>query len=180
MKCINIFGVFVLACLFSCTSTRKLDHHCFRFQSYNRSLDLIFENRSTCKLENIFYCDDLDRNVRKISIVCDYRRVHDTLFLKNVNCKNFDCQYPPFVDIPYQNSKNCAFLNQDARFDKNINSLYDGDHTPEFSKYGVIPNIDIDTAYIFKNKIVLCKMNEGYYRCFVFTKYKKALSGDND
>jgi hypothetical protein len=143
----------------------------FMNESINRKLVLSFSNDSTCTFKNIFNCEDIDDEYKNISINATYKRDFNTIIVTNKLCKTDDCVLAPKIEIPIQKSKKCDFLNEDYRKDKII---FDGRHIKsKFHEYGIIPNIDIDTIYIYKNKIILLKVIDNVNRGFIFKGISK-------
>jgi len=163
MKTTSILLVFILLIAVSCNTTKELVGKSFKYKSKKRTLELIFENDSICKLKNTFYCNDIDINVKELTIICRYKRINDTLYLRNINCKQDTCKYGLIISIPPQHCKQCSFLNEENR----THPITIGpNYSTDYQKYGLVPNIDIDTLYVVKNKIFLYKhenkMNIGF------------------
>jgi hypothetical protein len=151
--------------LVSCSITSNITDKTFYYKSKKRTLSLIFENDSICKLRNVFKCNDVDASIKEIIVACKYKRNADSLFLRNVKCDN-NCKFDPFIEIPPQISSKCSFLN--ARKARNNISI-GPNYLTDYQKYGLIPNIDIDTLFIIKNKtIVLFKEGKGISSAFTF------------
>ena len=145
--------------------SKDISNNTFKYKSKRRAMQLVFENDTICRLVNIFHCNDIDSEVKKLTTTCTYRRNGDTIFVRNINCKSDDCNYDLMWDIPIQESKKCGFLNLANRSsEKNIGPNY----LTDYQKYGIVPNIDIDTLYIIKNKIFLNKQNEEMRISFLF------------
>jgi hypothetical protein len=154
MKKIIIILTAVLA-TFSCSSIKQIAGKKFSYASPNRKLLLSFENDSLCSFKNIFYCDDIDSKYKEITIRASYKRQSNMIIIRNVTCKDNTCKFPSNIDIPIQESNKCVFLNKENRDSKMI---FDGrKYQSDYHKYGLVPNIDIDTMYIYKNKITLIK-----------------------
>jgi len=149
----------------SCNTTKDLTHKTFSYQSKRRTLQLTFKNDSICTFKNIFHCNDIDKGIKELVITCKYKRVHDTIYLKNIECKSDSCNYSLTADIPIQNCKQCSFLNKENR--SRVFTIGPS-YITEYQKHGLIPNIDIDTLYVIKNKILLSKHDERMSVLFVF------------
>jgi hypothetical protein len=157
-------SILVSLILFSCGVSKELSDTTFKYKSKKRTLQLVFENNSICRLENIFHCNDIESNIKELVATCTYKRVGDTIFLRNIDCNN-DCNYDLIRDIPPQESKECDFLRLEKRERKvTIGPSY----LTDYQKYGLVPNIDIDTLYVIKNKIFLNKQNKGMSISFIF------------
>ncbi|MFP9112972.1 hypothetical protein ACLI1A_03465 [Flavobacterium sp. RHBU_3] len=153
MKKIMIFTALVI--FYSCSTTNKISGKKYIYQSLNRELILSFENDTACTLKNIFYCDDIDIHYKEITIKTTYRKEKDIIILKNINCMENKCVFPPTIDILIQVSKNCDFLNIENREPKKI---FDGrTYQSKYYEYGSVPNIDIDTLYVYKEQFTLVK-----------------------
>lgn len=151
--------------LLSCNATKRLIGKTYVYRSKKRTLSLIFENDTICKLKNTFHCKDIDIEIRELVIICKYQRINNKIFLKNLKCKSDTCNYGLSVSIPIQNSKKCDFLNEEHRIKRNtIGPKF----TSKYDKYGLIPAIDIDTLYVQKNKIILYKQDRNESIGFVF------------
>jgi hypothetical protein len=159
-------SILIILIFVSCKTTKHLAGKTFNYNSKKRTLQLIFDNDSICRLRNVFYCNDIDEKLKEITIHCQYERLYDTLYVKNINCGNDDsCKYDLFYSIPPQISKQCSFLSEEKRANiKGIGPKY----LTDYEKYGLVPNIDIDTLYIVKNRIILMKHNENLNFWFVF------------
>ena len=152
-KTVIIFTVILTA--FSCSSIKEIAGKKFSYTSPNRKLLLSFENDSLCSIKNIFYCDDIDNKFKEISIKATYKRQSNMIIVRNITCKDNFCKYPSNIDIPVQESTKCIFLNKDNR---EFKMIFDGrKYQSDYHKFGLVPNIDIDTMYIYKNKITLIK-----------------------
>ena len=127
----------------------------YSYKSKKRTLELVFENDSICRLENTFHCDDVDSEIQKITISCVYNRVEDVIYIQNLDCVNDNCEYDIWVNFPFQNSKPCSFLNEEHREKRQLR--IGPNYSTEYHKYGLVPNIDIDTLYVIKNKIIFYK-----------------------
>lgn len=161
MICLLLF-FFVIA---SCSVTKNLGGRTFNYKSKKRTLQLIFDNDSICRLKNTFHCNDIDLDIKELITTCKYKRVNDRIYLTNIDCKSDSCEYDLIINIPIQNSKECDFLNKEYRTHKNT---IGPNYTTEFKKYGSIPQIDIDTLYIQKNKILLYKQKGKESIGFIF------------
>lgn len=148
----------------SCRMTKDLANKSFTYKSKKRTLELVFDSDSTCRLINTFHCDDIDLEIREIVTDCSYNRVGDKVFLRNVNCKTDTCEYDLYMELPIQNSVECEFLNENSRLQNAIGPKYSTD----YKENGAYPLIDNDTLQILKNKIVLYKQNGVESIGFVF------------
>jgi hypothetical protein len=89
--------------------------------------------------------------------MCKYKKTNEMVILKNINCKSDSCINVFTIDIPPQTSKKCNFLNEEKR----IRRFAIGPSYPTaYEKYGLVPDIDIDTAIIIKNKLIFFKQKE--------------------
>jgi hypothetical protein len=150
-----LFLLTIVLILYSCSTTKGIAGKKFIYESPNRELLLFFENDSLCSIKNTFYCDDIDDKYREIVIKATYKKKSNMIIIKNIDCKDNTCQFPPNIDIPIQTSNKCLFLNKENRNEKTI---FDGrTFQSDYHKYGLVPNIDIDTMYIYKNQITLVK-----------------------
>jgi hypothetical protein len=157
-----IFAIFILG---ACHSTKELNGKTFRYESQKRTLAVIFNSDSTCVLKNTFHCNDVSKDVKEIMISCTYRRVDDIIYIRNVNCSDDNCKYDLTVPIPPQESEQCGFLSDDARKSR----MTIGPNYPTaYEKLGSVPNVDIDTLWIIKNRIVLSKKDSRRNIGFVF------------
>jgi hypothetical protein len=164
MKAISIL-ILASLILIACNATKELGCKAFKYKSKKRSLELIFDNDSICRLKNTFYCTDIDLNIRELTTVCRYKRINDTLYLQNINCKKDSCNYDLTVSIPPQQSKQCPFLNENER---KRGMSFGPNYSTDYQKYGLVPNIDIDTLYVVKNKIILYKQDMKTSIGFIF------------
>ena len=156
----------VVLITFSCASIKQIAGKNFSYTSPNRELLLSFENDSLCSIKNIFYCDDIENKYKEITIKATYKRQSNMIIIRNVTCKDDTCKFSTNINIPIQESNKCAFLNKAHRESKMI---FDGrKYQSDYHKYGLIPNIDIDTMYIYKNKITLIKKIENGNFGFIF------------
>ncbi|MEN6501952.1 MAG: hypothetical protein ABFC55_06210 [Tenuifilaceae bacterium] len=164
MKAVHklILASLVLA---SCSIPKDLSNSTFKYKSKKRTLQLVFVNESICRLENIFHCNDIESDVKELTTICTYRRNGDTIFLKNINCENSDCNYGLIREIAPQESKQCDFLNSEKRGRR---VTVGPNYLTDYQKYGLVPNIDIDTLYVIKNKIFFNKQNKGMSVSFIF------------
>ena len=164
MKKIVVFTIIIIT--FSCKSIKEITGKKFIYSSPNRELLLSFENDTLCNIKNIFQCDDIENKYKEITIKATYKRVSNMIILKNVICKGDNCNLPQYIDIPFQTSNKCFFLNKENR---NGKLIFDGrEYQSNYYKYGLVPNIDIDTMYIYKNKITLIKKVKNGNFGFVF------------
>jgi hypothetical protein len=145
----------VLVFAFSCSSVKNLKGEKFIYKSQNRELLLTFSSDSVCTIKNTFFCDKIDDKFREITINATYKKQGNMIIIKNINCKNNDCVYPPSIEIPVQENSDCVFLNNEGRKNKTV---FDGKtYQNDYHKYGLVPNIDIDTMYISERKIIFTK-----------------------
>lgn len=158
---------YIIVCflLVSCSVIRDIEGNTYIYESKRRTLQLFFENDTICKLKNIFHCADIDSKFKELTNVCMYRRVADTIFLRNMNCKNDSCEYDLILDIPIQNSKNCSFLNKKSRTKQ---LMFGPNYITEYQKYGLVPKIDIDTIHILKRRMILYKQKGRNSIGFIF------------
>jgi hypothetical protein len=163
----NILNIIYLVIMLfeACNTSEKLANKTFSYKSKHRLLEFVFNNDSICTLKNTFYCKKIDSNIEEISSVCKYKRSFDTIYFKNIDCKSNDCIYDLFRQIPSQQSTECSFLTKKER---DINVRIGGNYVKEFDKFGLIPNIDIDTAYIIKGKILFFKGDKEHSMTFIF------------
>lgn len=154
--------------VFSCDSTRTINDSTFRYRSKKRNLRLIFGSDSTGKLVNVFRCRQIDDEVRSITFSFIYKRSVDTIFIRNTKCEKEDsCLYDPFFEVPPQSDCRCSFLSKENRF----RSFFVGPrYMTDFEKYGLIPNIDIDTLYFLKGRKLFLMKNSsnGFYIHYLF------------
>ncbi len=152
----KILFLFTIALiLYSCSTIKDISGKKFTYRSPNRELLLYFENDSLCSLKNIFYCDDIDNKYKEITIKATYKKQSNMIIMKNIVCKDNACEFSPNIDIPIQMSNKCIFLNKESR---NGKTTFDGrTYQSDYHKYGLVPNIDIDTMYINKNQIIFVK-----------------------
>ena len=151
--------------LSGCSPIKNLPGETFSYKSKKRTLDLIFENDSTCKLINTFKCKDIDPEIQQIIINCKYKRIGDTIILSNIKCLE-NIYNEIFIDLPIQESCKCEFLNKENRGN---DDFYVGPrYITDYQKYGIIPNIDIDTLYIINREIILVKYSESMSIGFTF------------
>jgi len=163
-KIVLIYSLLFL--LVSCSSLKVISGKKFKFNSNNRELILHFENDSLCILKNTFYCDDIEEQYKEIIVKSKYERRGDSIFLKNINCKQDDCNFSTIIEIPIQNSLSCDFLNEESRQSK---VLFDGrSYKTKYHEFGLVPNVDIDTLYINKKSIIFVKKIKNGNFGFVF------------
>lgn len=153
--------------LASCSATKDLSGNVYTYNSKNRTLQLIFDTESTCRIKNIFHCDDIDQNIKEISMDCKYERIDNKIIIRNVTCKSDSCDYGLIYDIPIQNSVQCDFLNENHRRKEN---LFGPNYATEYKKHGYVPIIDVDTLFVKDNKIVFYKQNEKESIGYIFKK----------
>jgi hypothetical protein len=151
--------------MFSCNTINNLKGNSYTYKSYKRTLILSFYNDSTCSLKNIFNCRDLDLRLRETTITARYNKIGDTLYLKNVDCKSDACSKPLTVSYPLTENKDCFFLSANS---KKRNAKFGPNYKSEFEKFAIVPNIDIDTLYIIKNKLILYKREGQQNIGFIF------------
>ena len=112
----NIYIILIVFLSFiSCINTKDLGGKSFSYKSKKRTLELVFENDSICRLQNTFHCNDINSEKKKITINCQYKRIKDTIYLRNLDCKDDNCMYDLTINIPVQDSKSCSFLNEEYR-----------------------------------------------------------------
>lgn len=160
---------FILSFLFvSCYSSKTLNDSIFLYRSKKRSLSINLENDSIGKMINVFKCRKIDEEVRTTISFFTYTRSLDTIFIRNINCETEDsCLYNPFYIVPPQLDCRCRFLSKEKRINSNgIGPRY----ITEFEKYGLIPNIDIDTLYLLKSReLLLVKSRiDNFYIHYIF------------
>ena len=165
----KFFYFFLLSFLFvSCYSSRMLNDSTFRYRSKKRSLCISLGNDSVGKLTNVFRCRKIDEEVRTITTVFTYTRSVDTIFIKNIKCeKENNCLYDAFHVVPPQLVSRCRFLSNEKRIiSKGIGPRY----ITEFEKYGLIPNIDIDTLYLLKSRklLLMKRRSDDFYVHYFF------------
>lgn len=167
MKKILVALVIVMT-LVCCSSAKRVSGSKFIYKSLNRELVLSFDNDSLCSLTNTFHCDDIDNKYKEIVVKAFYERRQDIIILKNVSCVKEDCKYSSNIDIPIQQSIKCSFLDSDGRTKKEV---FDGrTYQSDYYKFGLVPNIDIDTLYIHNNEVTLIKKIDRGNFGFVFKK----------
>jgi hypothetical protein len=159
---LKIIVITLLLVVVSCASIKELPKNKYVYKSKNRTLEMYFKDSSTCVLKNTFECPDIDPNFKNITIECNYLRKGDTIFLNSKNLNNSGNLY---LDIPPQESINCDFLNKEKRHRA---SSVAPSYATDYDKYGLVPNINQDTLYIIKNKIVLFKKNKNRSIGFIF------------
>jgi len=157
--------VFIAIVMVSCSTIKNIGGNTYKYKSEKRTLELSFENGSICRLKNTFFCMDIAPNVREITIICNYKRNGDTIFLRNIDCNSDTCKKALTISIPPQESSECFFLSSSSR---KRNTTFAPDYATEYEKYGLIPNIDIDTLYVVKNKIILYKRDSLTNVGFIF------------
>jgi len=168
MKLINLSYIIILM-VFSCTScnvTKDLTGRTFSYHLKHRRIQLIFDNDSICRYVNTFQCNDIEPKYKKISIECRYRRVDQMLILKNIDCASDSCKKSNLIDIPPQESTKCFYLNDVKR---NSGLSIGPSYVTDRQRYGLVPNIDIDTFYISKSHLIFIKpIYEGAYLTLIF------------
>src|SRR4030042_2897287 len=109
-----------------------------------------------CRFINTFHCKEINSEFKEITITCRYTKLDDLIILKNMECKSDSCVYEYIIKIPPQNSKKCSFLNEESR--KGPSGIVIGpSYMTDYERYGFIPNIDIDTLYVVKNRLIMIK-----------------------
>jgi hypothetical protein len=162
---VTIAFILISLLFYSCDITKELNNSSYSYKSKKRTLRLVFSNDSICRIENIFHCNDIDLDIKELTTTCIYKRIGNTIILKNVNYQK-DSIFNLYLNIPPQESNKCSFLNSDKRMHSSIGPNY----PTEYEKYGLVPNIDIDTLLISKNRIILIKPSQLINLCFVFKK----------
>lgn len=158
------FGLFALFVCMACHPVKELTDRTYKFESNKRTLSITFNDDSTCVLQNTFHCSDIDANVREIAIRCRFQQVGDRIYLRNLDCQDDNCRHNLTVDIPPQQSSKCDFLSDNSRRSVPFSPKYNS----QYEKFGLVPDIDIDTLYIIKNKIILTKAESGKSVGFIF------------
>lgn len=157
---------YVLVFTFSCSSSKELKGKKFIYKSQNRELLLTFSSNSMCSIKNTFFCDDVEDKFKEITVNATYKIQGNMIILKNITCKDDSCIYQQNIEIPIQKSSNCSFLNNEGR---NSKTVFDGrTYQSDYHKYGLVPNIDIDTMHISNGKIILIKKNNNGNFGFIF------------
>lgn len=159
---LKITAITLVFIVVSCASIKELPNNKFVYKSKSRTLEVYFKDSTTCILKNTFECPDVDPNFKNITIDCNYLRKGDTIFLSNKKPNNNESLY---LDIPPQESNKCDFLNKEKR--ERVFSIGPS-YATDYDKYGLVPNINQDTLYIVKNKVVLFKKNKIQSIGFVF------------
>jgi hypothetical protein len=157
--------IFAMLILGACHSTKELSGKTFNYESQRRTLAVIFNSDSTCVLKNTFHCNDVSQAIKEIMISCTYQRIDDVIYIRNVNCTDDNCKYDLTIAIPPQDSEQCGFLSDDARKSR---ITIGPNYATAYEKFGLVPNIDIDTLRIVKNKIMLFKKGAERNVGFVF------------
>lgn len=141
-----IINVFTL-----CISKKENNYY---FKSKKRVLELNFLNDSICIYKNTFSCKDIDSNIRVIEIQCKYIKNEDFIILENLNCNNANSFY---IEYSPQKSNDCKFLNKNNINENQIK--FGGQHTISDNYISsLIPNIDVDTLYIYNKRLFLLKI----------------------
>ena len=161
----NLTTIILVTILLSCNTIKNLSGTTYKYSSKNRTLELIFVDSRFCKLKNTFHCNDLKPEIKEITIHCEYQKRGDTIFLKNVNCTTDTCKKEITISIPPQESIPCYFLNNNSR---SLNVKFGPAYATSYQKYGLVPNIDIDTLYINRKKILLYKRESLINVGFIF------------
>jgi len=161
MKFLRLINVIVFTSIttVSCNISQDLAGKSFNSYQKHRRVQLIFDNDSICRFKNTFNCNDIDPKFREITIICRYEKVDKMLILKNIDCKSDSCKKSFTIDIPPQKSTQCDFLNEDKR----TRVFTIGPNYPTaYERYGLVPNIDIDTVFIVKNKLLFIKNKQNW------------------
>ncbi|GGF11776.1 hypothetical protein SAMN05443634_10313 [Chishuiella changwenlii] len=148
--------------LSNCNTSINIPKNKFVYKSKNRTLEVYFKDDNSCLITNTFHCPDIDENYKIIKMEFDYLRKGDTIFLNN---KNPSYEEGLYLKIPEQESEKCDFLNKEKRerYGKFVPT-----YSTDFEKYGIVPNLNIDTLYIIKNKITFFKKNSTQSIGFIF------------
>ena len=149
----------------ACVFPQDLANKTYVYRSKKRTLTLFFENDSICRLRNVFRCNDIDEKYREVITICRYKKNDDLIYLRNIECKDDNCNYGLALNIPIQNSVQCNFLNKEHR---RMGNVIAPNYITDYRKFGLIPAIDIDTLYIKKNKIMLYKQYDKESIGFIF------------
>ena len=159
---LGITAISFLFIVVSCASIKGLSNNKYVYKSKNRTLEIYFKDNSTGVLTNTFECPDIEPKFKILTFEYTYLRKGDTIFLNNINSDNNENLY---LDIPPQESNMCDFLNMENRKrDSNVGPSY----ATDYEKYGLVPNLNQDTLYIVKNKIVFFKKNKNQSIGFIF------------
>jgi hypothetical protein len=119
-------------------------------------MKLIFVNDSLLSLTHTYRCPCLDPDVKDIKQICTYKTSGDSIFVKNIRCKGDPCKFDPKFNIPIQDCRECWFLSAKAREQDPMN--YIGPyHYTGYDKFGVVPQIDVDTFYFSHKRIFIIK-----------------------
>jgi hypothetical protein len=149
----------------NCSINRKICGETYTAKTKSRIARLKFDNDSICRFVNTFKCNDIDSKYKEITITCKYQKLDNLIILRNEKCKCDSCNFDFTIDIPPQESKKCFFLNDESR---KVNFSIGPTYLNAYEKYGFIPNIDIDTVYIVKNKLIFIKQNSWRSIGFIF------------
>jgi hypothetical protein len=149
-----ILLIFSCALINACYIDKNLAGKTFVSKTKDRIAQLKFDNDSVCHFINTFQCNDIDPKYKEIIISCRYIKSDSFIILRNDKCKSDTCKYNLTIDIPPQESKKCYFLNAKSR---ESHFIIGPSYMTAYEKYGFIPNIDIDTVYIFRNKLYFFK-----------------------
>jgi hypothetical protein len=153
---IRLILLISLSILVSACSIKVISGKTFNAKTKNRIAQLKFDNDSTCHFINTFLCNDIDPKIKQIIITCRYKRQDNLILLRNMECKSDSCNFAFTIDIPIQESKKCNFLNNESR--KVLNSA-GPNYLNTYEEFGFVPNIDIDTVYIVRNRLIFVKQN---------------------
>ena len=159
--------ILIILLLFSCKVPKGLNNRTYSYESKKRTLRLVFSNDSICRMENIFHCNDIDQDIKELTTTCIYKKIGDKIILRNINYQK-DSSDNQYIYIPPQESIKCSFLNADKREHPRIGPNYFN----QYEKYGLVPNIGIDTLIMYKNKILLIKPGKLMNIGFIFKKCK--------
>lgn len=156
----------ISAIIISCSSNMNLCDSTYIYKSKNRCLELFFTD-SIFYYQNYFKCNDIDTVLRRTIIWGYYKQNEDTIFLRNSDCLFDTCTYSMEFEYKKQHSRDCQFLNIE-RFDTNI-IVGERRYSKEFVR-GMIPNIDIDTLFFYRNKLLLLKTSSSRQISIPFRK----------
>ena len=146
--------IFICILLQTCSIDKNISGRTFVSKTKGRIAQLRFDNDSICHFINTFQCNDIDPKYKEIIISCRYVKRDSIIILRNDKCKSDTCRLGLTIDIPPQESKKCYFLNEKSR---EVHFSIGPTYMTAYEKYGFIPNIDIDTIYIIKSKLILIK-----------------------
>ena len=146
-------------------SKNHINGKTYTYKSKNRTLELKFVNVTLCILTNNFKCKCIDPESRSLSQSCRYILKSDTLILQNLSYKKKNASSDLILSIPSQNCSECWFLSDES---KKMNRLFGGNYLTDYQKYGSVPNIEVDTLFMMKNKIFLTKTDGKISFTFIF------------